>query len=177
MIKLLLKISPRERIMLGALAIVGLLIWGSNLLDRWDTTSQARDAAQREARTQATWLGNEGFLRRQLEQTMERLDASKMLSEAGLIALVDGYARENQIRHELVSPTVTTGKVYDQTSLRVTLRNVSMEQLLNFHLFILERNPYVSMEAIALLPNRADPRLINARLRLESIYIHEEPSR
>lgn len=177
MIKLLLRISPRERAMLGALAVVGMLIWGSNLLDRWGTTAQAREAAVRETRTQTTWLGNEAFLRRQLDRTLERLDPSKMLSEDALIGLVDGYAREQQIQHELVSPSVAAGKIFDQTSLRINLRNVSVEQLLNFHLFILERHPYISMEAIALLPNRADPRLLNARIRLESILIHAGPTR
>lgn len=173
MIRILLNMSARERLMLGALVTVCLLIWTSRFSDRWSETEQALNTARREAEIQRTWLGNSAFLETQLGQSMSRVDTGRMLSANGLTALVDAYAREHDLRHELSSPTVTPGVVYSQATLRMNFRNLSLHDLLRFHFHLLDRHPYVALEGVAILPNRADPRLLNVRLRLSAIQIHE----
>lgn len=173
MIRILLIMSVRERVMLAAFIAVCLLIWATKLSDRWTETSQELNLARREAQLQKTWLDNSAFFQAQLDRSMSRVEADRMLSPNQLSALVDSYAREHELRHELPNPTVTAGTVFSRATLRMNFRNISFHDLLRFHFFILEHHPYVALEGVAIIPNRADPRLLNARLRMSAIQIHE----
>jgi hypothetical protein len=172
MIRILKQISARERIMLAAFIIICLLVWGSMLWDRWDATGLRLDAAQRETRIQETWLGNESFLQTQLDRSLARFEMNKMLSEAGLTALVDRYSRENDLRHDLSQASVESGRLFTTATLRVNFRNATLDELARFYLFLENQFPYVTLEGVALVPNRADLRLLNARMRLSAIQIH-----
>lgn len=171
--KTLPRMSRREQIMLSALLMVGALIWISSLWDRWDSVHSGLQTAQREASLQQVWLRNEPFLRQQLRQTLETINSSDTLSETALIALVDTYSRQRGLTQEISNPVVTRGEIYSRTELRLTFRNMPMEELVRFHLFLEDRHPYVSLEGIALTPNRADMRLLNVRMRLSALRIND----
>ena len=173
MIQLLQRISERERILLIALIIVGFLVWGSHLQKRWAETSAQLDTLKRTSQSQSVWLNNEGFLRNQFRTALNRLDMDKVLDDARLIGLIDTYSRQHELRHELSSPTVIPGEIFSRSNLRVTFRNITMEDLLKFYLFTSSHHPYMSLEGIAIVPNRADLRLLTARFRIDSFVISD----
>lgn len=173
MIEILQRISERERILLVALIIVGFLIWGSNLQERWTNTSAQVDTLERTTRSQTVWLENEGFLRSQFRSALGRLDQDKMMDDSQLIGLIDTYARQNELRHELSTPNTSPGEVFSTSNLRVTFRNITMDDLLKFYLFTLSHHPYMSLEGVAIVPNRADMRLLTARFRIDSFKISD----
>lgn len=170
----LLSISGRERLLLGSLLSVCLLLWGSFILRRWTQTSETLSEAKNKAEAQEIWLENEPIIRARLEKAVQNLDSERMLETRELIALVDGYARKHRLRHELSTPTVTSGKLLSRATLRVTLRDTTLEELIRLQLFLADQRPYVALDGIALTANRADPRLLDARLQLTAITIHPE---
>lgn len=172
MIRILQNISGRERLLLGSFLAVMLLIWASSLLGRWERSGEILREARTTVGKQEVWLENAPLLEAKLEETLADLDASRMLDGADLAALVDSYARANDLNHELGEPATEEGKLFSRTTVRATFRNVPLEKLLRLHLHLAERRPYVAVETLGLVANRADPRLLNARFDLSAIEVH-----
>jgi len=171
MIRILQSISTRERVMLTAFVVAALLIWVSLLFERWETTGRDLGEVRREVAQQQIWIDSADLFQTQLDQALTRLDADQMLDGSDLTAFVDTYARANKLTHEMGSPQIEQGNLFTQTSLRITFRNISLEELIQFQMEVDQRRPYLTVEAIALAANRADPRLINARLNLNAILV------
>jgi|GEM_PF-3472537 len=179
MIALLTNISARERILLGAFLIVMLLIWGGSLLDRRETSGEQLREARKEVEQQRIWLESSSLFETQLSETLDGLDPAEMMDGSALSALVDSFARDNELRYELSEPSTTDAGVYSRSSVRVTFRNVPLNTLLRLNLMLSAKRPYLAAEAIALAANRADPRLLNARIDLAAIQVRdpsEEPN-
>ncbi len=172
MIKMLQSISTRERVMLGAFIIVCLLIWGSSLLDRWETSADELREARKTVKQQQIWIDSEPMFQKQLDTTMSGLDASQMLDATELTAFVDSYAREKKLKHEMSNPQINSGKLYTRSSIRITFRNISLQELVQFQLEVNARQPYIAMDGLALAANRADPRLLNARISLTALRVN-----
>lgn len=171
MIRIIQNISARERFMLSAFLIVMLLLWSSSLWTRWSETSDNLRQVEHTLSQQNVWLDNSLIFESQMRSVLSKIDRSEMLNANQLAGFIDTYARDNNLRHELGTPAVGSGTVYRTTNLRVTFRNVDLRQLIELHLALNEKRPYIAVEAIALTANRADPRLLNARLMLSSIEI------
>ncbi|MGZ0655278.1 hypothetical protein ACWPKO_13310 [Coraliomargarita sp. W4R53] len=174
MIRIIQSISTRERVMLSAFVIVCLLIWLSSLVSRWEVSGEELRNAQKEVRQQNVWLKSSPLFQAQFDQAMSRLDSDQMLGSTELSTFVDSYAREHKLKYEMTPPSVSSGKLYSKAFIRVTLRNISLEDLIQFQIELDSKRPYIAVEAIALVANRADPRLLNARLNLSSLAIRPE---
>lgn len=170
--RILLNISKRERLMLGALSLVCLLIWASILSSRWEASAEKLNKARKVVKQQAVWLDSEALFQAQLDQSIDRLDPEAMLDATALSAYIDSYAREHKLKHEMTTPAVKSGKLYSRAAMRVTLRNVTLEELIRLQIELNRKRPYIAVKTIALVANRTDPRRLNARLNLSSLTIH-----
>jgi hypothetical protein len=173
MIRILQVMSTRERVMLTAFLLVILLIWASRLSDRWTEAGETLREARRTVAHQAIWLSSANRFEAQLKETLAALDPEAMLDANGLTAFVDSYAREHKLRHEMTAPQVRTGRVFTQSTVRVTFRNLSLEDLIRLQIAIDAKRPYLASEGLALAANRADPRLLNARMTLTSMQLRQ----
>jgi len=171
MIRILQSVSRRERVMLSAFLTVMLLLWGSSLWSRWNQSSENLRQAKQILQQQNVWIDNAPIFEGQMRNVMNQIDRSKMLNANELTGFIDSYARDKNLRHELGTPSVGAGTVFRKTTLRVTFRNVELQQLIELHLALNQQRPYIAVEALALTANRADPRLLNARLQLSSIEV------
>jgi hypothetical protein len=153
---------------------VCLLIWLSTLASRWEESGEQLRDAQKTVRQQKIWLDSSPLFQAQFDQSMSRLDVNQMLGGTELSTFIDSYAREHKLNYELTTPAVNSGKLYSKASMRITLRNISLEDLIKFQIELDAKRPYIAVEAIALVANRSDPRLLNARLNLSSLAIHTD---
>jgi type II secretory pathway component PulM len=174
MIRILQSISARERTMLGAVVIVCLLIWLSSLISRAEITNEQLHDAQKTIRQQNIWLESGPIFQAQFDQAVSQIDATKMLGGTELSTFIDSYARKNKLKYEMTTPSVRSGKLYSKASMRVSLNNIPLEDLIKFQIELNAKRPYITVEAIALLANRSDPRLLTARLNLSSLAIHSD---
>jgi len=174
MTRFLQNISIRERVMLGALVVICLLIWASILSSRWEESAETLANARKTVKQQKVWLDSEPLFQAQLDQSLALLDPDAMLDGTALSAYIDSYAREHKLKHEMTTPAIQSSKLYSSASMRVTLRNITLDELIRFQIELDAKRPYIAVEAIALAANRADPRLLNARLNLTSLTIHSD---
>lgn len=171
MITLLTNLSARERTMLGSFLVVMILLWGSTLMARWDKTSAILAEARKEIRQQDVWIENSTLFEEKLQSVLDQVDPAKMMDGAALSAFVDSFARTNDLRYEITAPSSKQSSIFTESSLRATFRNISLEKLVELQLLLRSNRPYLAAESIALVANRADPRLINARLSLSAILV------
>ncbi len=172
MIRIIQSLSVRERVMLFAFLVVCLLIWASSLSKRWEASGEVLREARKEVKQQEIWLKSEPLFQAQLEQTLSRLDTEKMLNGRELTAFVDSYARDHQLKHDIGALKTKDGPVYSRSSITVSFRNISLESLVAFQLELEKQRPYIAMEGLAVSANRADPRLLNARISLTSLSVN-----
>jgi Tfp pilus assembly protein PilO len=168
---MLARISGREQAMLGALVLVGFMIWGSVLLGKWETLSAKHKQVRREFDKQAIWLADADRFEQQLEERLAALDAAQTYNAEGLVGLVDELARQGGLTHDLGTPTTRAQNVFVKHSLKVGVKNARLEKLINFERALREVYPYVAFEDVSLSANKADPRLLNARLTLASYQL------
>ena len=167
-LNLLSRVSARERAMLVALVLVGSMIWLSNLWRNWDRANRKLRKARAELAQQAVWLDNADRFQAELKQSLSKLDPQSTLDASALVALVDGLAREGKLKHELGSPVSEAGGAFVRHSLRISLQNVPLADLVAFERRVRVHYPYANLEALSLSANKADPRLLNARLTIVS---------
>ncbi|MDF7799165.1 hypothetical protein P4C99_06795 [Pontiellaceae bacterium B1224] len=174
MLKLLSRISSRERIMLAALVLVGSMIWLSSLWRNWESVSVRYRKVKLELDQQSVWLDNADRFENELEDSLDQLDPDKTYNDAELIALIDSLAREHKVSHDLGTPTTIEGELFLQHTLKVSVKNVPLPRLIDFERSLATRYPYASLEDFSISANKADPRLLNARLTISAYQLTTE---
>lgn len=162
------RMSARERTMLGALIVVGLLIWGSGLWRMHDDLSALQASAERELAQQEAWLGNAEQIERELAVERERIDTASSLDSAGVVASVDAMARAHGLTYELGTPVTTEDKLLRWHTLRIGIRNARLPDLIRLDRSIRARYPYLALDELSITANRADPRLMSVRLTVSA---------
>lgn len=164
-------ITKRERIMLVALVIVGLMIWANFFMKRWERTNSGLQEARKETDTQRLWLRSLPQFESKRNAVLSQLDKTKTFNASQLVGWFDNVARTLKLRHTLSAPTVTADNIFTRNSLNVNMRNVTLEQLLSVEEQIRELSPYLSLDEMSIVANPADQRLLNVRLTLSSFEI------
>lgn len=164
-------ITKRERVMLVALVVVGLMIWLSLFMKRWERTHTELREARKETATQQLWLRSLPQFESKRNAVLSQLDKSKTFNASQLVGWFDQTARDLKLRHTLSAPTVTADNIFTRNSLSANLRNVNLEQLLSVERQIRELHPYLSLDEMTIVANPADQRLLNVRLTLSSFEI------
>lgn len=176
LLKALNKMTLREQVMCLLLVIIGLLIWGSFLLDRYDRVSALIDEKRKELNIQRVWLQNATAIENNLQTALNAIDNGKTLPAPELVGLIDRLAREQNLRHELSAPLTEHGDIFSQHTVRVTLRNLTLAQLVHLEQTLHSHYPYLSLEQISITANRADPSLLNASLTISSFELRHKQS-
>lgn len=165
---LLGRMSSRERFMLSILIIVGLLIWASHLWRLHDALSTVRTETESEWEQQEAWLRNALQIEQDLEAEMERIDTAATLDSAGLVAAMDELARARELAYELGTPATSEEDLFRWHTLRVGVRNARLPDLILLDRSLRGRYPYLALEEFTITANRADPRLLGARLTVSA---------
>lgn len=174
MINLLSRISSRERLMLAALVLIGSMIWLSGLWRNWESVSVQYRKVKLELDRQSVWLENADRFEQDLEESLAQLDPDKTYNDAELIALIDSLAREHKVSHDLGTPSTIEGEVFHRHTLKVSIKNAPLPTLIAFERSLSSRYPYAALEDFSITANKADPRLLNARLTISACQLASE---
>lgn len=164
-------ISKRERVMLGALLLMAVMIWGSFFMKRWESVHDTLREARRQTELQRVWLRSVPQFEAKRNRALSQLDKSETFNAANLVGWFDAVARQYKLRHTLTAPKVDEDNIFTRNTLSVNLRNVSLEQLLAIEQQIRQLHPYLSLDEMIIAANPADQRLLNVRLALSSFEI------
>lgn len=170
------RISTRELTMLSALVLVGFMIWLSSLWRHWDVAGRQLYKARQELAQQAAWLGDADRFGRELGETLSELDPESTLDAAGLVALIDGAARESGMKYDLGAVATVEQELFLQHTLRVGVKNAPLTRLIAFERNLRTNHPYAALEDFSITANKADPRLLNARLTVTSYQLKGDMS-
>lgn len=168
------RISTRELTMLAALVLVGFMIWLSSLWRHWDVAGKQLRKARQELAQQAAWLGDSDRFARELGETLSQLDPESTLDADELVALIDGAARDTGMKYELSAVATVEQSLFLQHTLRVGIKNTPLVRLIDFERTLRTNHPYAALEDFSITANKADPRLLNARLTITSYQLKRD---
>lgn len=168
------RISLRERTMLAALIVVGFLIWFSSLLKNWDEVTNRHRRAKNELSQQGVWLADAERFEQELSDALDQLDTDKTLDASELVALIDELSRSCSLKHDLGTPVTSERELFLQHTLKVVIKNAPLRKLIEFEQGLSTNHPYATLEEFSIHANKADPRLLNARLTISAYQLASE---
>jgi len=173
-VNLLSRISARERNMLGALVVVGFMIWLSSLWKNWEAVSIRHRKVKNELSQQAVWLADADRFERELHESLAQLDPAKTYNASELVALIDQLSRNSGLKHELGTPVTEEQELFFQHSLKVAVKNAPLAKLIEMERGLAAMHPYATLEDFSITANKSDPRLLNARLTVTAYQLVTE---
>lgn len=165
----LLAMKPREKFMLAALILLGLITWATHLRKESSVVAIELRAVNQALAVQEVWLQSEAGFDRQLSELKARIDPSRTLNDASLIGLLDETARGFNLRLTFSVPETRTGELFKRHTVVVDLRNARMNDIIRLERALQRHYPYVYISDMSLTANRTDPRLINLRLAVTAL--------
>ncbi len=163
------RLNTRERIMLIAFIGVCLAFWWSEWSKGWSAVGEDLRSVREELSVQEVWLAGDAQFRQQLRTLLDQVRVENTLNASELAALVDGMARKENLRHDLTNPETREEGMLRRHSLALSIRNAPLDKLIVLVETIRDAHPYLSLDHISIHANRADPRLLNARLSISAL--------
>jgi hypothetical protein len=162
------RMSAREQVMLGALMVVGILIWGSILMRQWEQLSARHKQVQGEFDKQAIWLRDADRFEAELQKSLSILHGDETIGPQELVTFVDELARKQGLTHDLGSIETDANTAFVRHALKVGVKNAKLTKLIDFERGLQERYPYAAIDDFTISANKSDPRMLNVRLTIVS---------
>ncbi len=162
----------REKLLLVAFALLGVLMWLSGYSKRFGAFWREQRSTTVALADQQRWLDNRKALEAAAQKAAGRLDAAKTLDGTRLLAAVVSLAAEAGLRNT-ASGTQTdqsNGEVAIHT-LPYTINRADWDSLKKFYLALSARSPYIGIEKFALNSDRNNPAQLTLQLTVTSVEI------
>lgn len=160
----------REKLLLVAFAVLGVVMWFSGFSTRVGTFWREQRSTTVSLAEQKQWLANRTAIDASAQKAAARLDAAQTLDATRLYAEVDKLARAAGVTPGLGEQRDVTGDQFSVHSLQVTINKVDWEALKKFYLNLQARSPYISIEQFTLnAPPAGSP--LSAVLRVSSVEV------
>jgi type II secretory pathway component PulM len=168
---LFLRIKFSEKLLLIVFVLLIVGFWFTNFNRRaFSFTAQARSTTN-QLKLQQQWLDNRASIEEAAKRTAARLDPAKTLDGSALNAVVVGLASEAGLPLERVrtsDPQQETTGQFNVHIRTVRIDRAEWSALKKFYLSLLTKSPYIGIEQCTLIPDRANPGLINVTLRVSA---------
>lgn len=164
-----LRLQSREKLLLVVFTLLIVAVWGSNFNRRaWQFQKVARSTSV-DLAMQQQWLDNRVAIENAAKKTAARLDPTRTLDGTALLAVVGSLAAEAGLRN------TSSGESRDESNgqfnvhtLEFRIDRAEWEPLIKFYLSLQAKSPYIGIERCALIPDRANPALTTASLRVSA---------
>jgi hypothetical protein len=158
----------REKLLLVAFAVLGVLMWFSSFSRRAGLFWRQQRATTVELAEQKQWLTNRGAIEAAAQKAAGNLDAVRTLDATRLYAEIDKLARDAGLTPGLGEQRDETAGQFAVHSLQVTIAKADWEPLRKFYLSLQARSPYIGIEQFTI---RSQGNAHAASLRVSSIEI------
>ena len=167
----------REKLLLVAFVVIGLLWWGSSFLTRgrvfWD---EQRTMTSR-LKVNAEWIKNKTLIEQNEKKTAESLAPEKALNANLLLTTVNQLATEAGLKNIATGaslPSSTSGQ-FAVHSQEFQIRNIDgppgWEALSRFYEALQKRSPYIAIERFTLQSAGNNASQLNLVLKVTSMEI------
>lgn len=168
----------REKMLLVAFALIGVLMWLSSYSKRAGVFWRAQASTTSSLKEQQRWLDNRKTLEESARKAAQSLDAAKTLDASRLLATVGTIASEAGLRVTASGQQTndSSGQIAVHT-LPYNINRADWDSLKKFYLGISAKSPYIGLESFALSSDRANPSQLNLSVKLTSVEVNAEPKR
>jgi len=172
--KLFEAMSVRERALLSAFLWICIFVWASILLSDFRETRIAHLKTQADLDEQNTLFDNRAAIEGRLRNALNRLDPSKTYGSQQLVGKLDAFARDSSLTVDISNPDTEVSDTVNVHTVRIQARKAELAELIDFDNRIKGESPYLSLERVRLIPNKADPRFINAQFVVSSFELKSQ---
>lgn len=148
---LFLRCQLREKLLVLAFALMGVLLWLSGFSSRAGKFWAEKRSTTTTLGYQAQLLGQSAAIEAAAQKAAEQLDAAKTLNENRLATTIQQLASEAGLRdgHSTPPTTTTSGKIAIHT-LDYIVNRASWDTLLKFYQAIQAKSPYIGIVKFSL---------------------------
>ncbi len=161
--------TRREKILALLFLIAMVVIWFSSLSGRVETAMIRNHSLQANKKNQDKWLNERQTIDADYQSSLALLSEVNLPTRNEFAGQIDTMLRKYQFGFRVDPPQTKAGNTISEHTVNVSIEKAKLGPLMDFTTEIKERFPYVSLEQLTLIPDRRNPALINARLRLVAI--------
>lgn len=161
--------SRREKIL--ALLFLGVMVvlWFSSLSTRVESVNRERKILMVEKKVQEEWLKDRQTIDADYQSSLTRLTEARLPNRNEFAGQIDAMLRKYQFGFRTDPPQTKVLKTISEHTVNVTIEKADYNTLREFTGEIKDQFPYVALEQLTLNPDRRNPALLDARLRLVAI--------
>ncbi|HYP17633.1 MAG TPA: hypothetical protein VEQ65_10515 [Opitutus sp.] len=161
----------REKLLLVLFVALGAITWASSFSKRANRDWRGIRNVSTELATQAEWLNNRTAIEEASVQAVQNLDPARTLDGTRLVGELSAMAREHSLRFTNDTPQTERSAQFAVHTVQIQLQRAEWERLYDFYVAVSRRSPYVGVEQFSLVADRANPKSLNAALRISSVEI------
>jgi hypothetical protein len=162
----------REKLLLVAFFVIGVLMWFSGYSKRLGTFWREQRLTTVNLAEQQRWLDNRKVIELSAQKSAKQLDAAQTLDATRLLAVVGSLSAELGLRNTNSGQqrNDSNGDISIHT-LPYTINRADYDSLKKFYVAISGRSPYIGLEQFSMNADRADPNQLNLSVTLTSVEI------
>ena len=169
--------KPRERILLTAFLWAALLLAAAMLVGALRKSGSTLKIARSEVAVQKSTIAQKDFIEGRLANARNTIDSNKTINAIKLSSSVDALARNAGLNANIASPVRKESDIFNTYTVRMSCKNASLEQLLNFTQSVRKQAPYLAMRRFKMNADQRDPRVLSAEIEIESFELNKAISR
>ena len=153
----------REKFLLLGFVLLLFIIWSQSFFNKFSDWNIQRKFTSTELINQEAWLDRKVQYAEELAIALEKLEPSKTFSSAQLSGQLDALIREIKLEDKTdIDPVQTqTSEIFNDHSLRLRLKGVSIEEFILFSNGLVTFFPYISPKSIRIDKNQKRPEELN----------------
>jgi hypothetical protein len=164
-------LSLRERALLTVFIWIILFVWTGGLFkDSKSVYTNLRSTAY-QLKYQAQVISEKEDIKIRLNHALERLEPEKTYSSSQLVEKLDNIARKAGLNFDINSPSTQEGDIFNAHTVRIQFKKGGIADLIEFDQKIKEESPYLGLERMRIVANKADPRQLDAQFLVSSFEL------
>ncbi len=166
---LFLGMSLREKVLLILILIVGAGFWASSLSGRFDQFSSHLKGLWAIDRNQRSILDEKEVTEVAFAASLASLNEDELPNQNEVFGKIDTLIKQFGLEGRLDAPKRRVRDALSFNTYNLRINNTEYDFLMKFTQAINEQFPYVNLDDLQIVPDRRNPRLLNASLRLRAI--------
>jgi hypothetical protein len=166
--------SVRERTLLTAFLWICIAVWASVIAGNFRETRINHLKTKADLETQDTLFDNRSSIENRLQNALDRLDPSKTYARQQLVGRLDAFARTSNLTVDISNPNTEESDTVNVHTVRIQVRKAGLAELIDFDNQVKSESPYLSLERVRLIPNKSDPRFLNAQFVVSSFELKSQ---
>jgi hypothetical protein len=161
--------TRREKILALLFLAVMVVIWFSSVSTRAELVNTQRKTLMATKKVQDQWLENRQTIDADYQSSLTRLTEARLPNRNEFAGQIDAMLRKYQFGFRTDPPQTKVLNTISEHTVNVTIEKADYAALKAFTGEIKDQFPYVALEQLTLNPDRRNPALLDARLRLVAI--------